>query len=181
LRPSPANGHRGATADAIVARAEVSKGLLWRYFTDLDELMVHTARRTLSAISRDIGAQLDLTAPAPVVIREAIHCAAGLLRTHVAELSALRQIVANLRTADGSQRLTLGEYEALYTAQEAIFRRGQEEGDIRDTFDPRLLAVTYQGAVDAMLDYLRAHPDVDPDRYATTVAEVLLGGICQQR
>jgi hypothetical protein len=133
------------------------------------------------AISRDIGAQLDLTAPVPVVIREAIHCAAGLLRTHVAELSALRQIVANLRTADGSQRLTLSDSEGIYTAREAIFRHGQDEGDIRDTLDPRLLAVTYQGAVDAMLDYLQAHPEVDPERYATTVAEVLLDGVCRKR
>ncbi|MFE3289135.1 hypothetical protein [Rhodococcus sp. NPDC059234] len=41
-----------------------------------------------------------------------------------------------------------------------------------------LLAVTYQGAVDAMLDHLETHPDVEPTRDAATLAGVLLGGIC---
>jgi AcrR family transcriptional regulator len=173
-----AHGYRGATADAIVACAGVSKGLLWHYFADLDELLEHTARQTLRTIATDVGAEIDLTAPVPDVIRAAVHCAAGLLHTHAAERTALQQIITNLRTPDGSQRLTLNDYEDLYTAQEAIFRRGQDEGDIRDTLDPRLLSVTYQGAVDAMLNYLEAHPDVDAGRYATTVADVLLSGIC---
>jgi len=65
----------------------------------------------------------------------------------------------------------------MYGAQEAIFRRGQAEGYFRSTFDPRLLAVTYQGVVDAMLGYLDSHPDIDAEDYAATVAGVLLDGI----
>jgi AcrR family transcriptional regulator len=176
-----AHGYRGATADAIVRQAGVSKGLLWKYFSDLDDLMEHTARQALMMVARAIGATLDLSAPAPELIRAAIHAASGVPRTHPAEHRALHEIAFNLRTSDGSQRLSLDDYEDLYTAQEAIFRRGQEEGDFEGTLDPRLLAVTYQGSVDAMLGYLQAHPDVDPERYADTLADVLLGGICPQR
>ena len=174
-----AHGYRGATADAIVRRAGVSKGLLWRYFADLDDLMQHTARRTAMAVAQAVGATLDLTAPAPEVVRAAIHGAAGLLRTHPTERRALQEIVLNLRTPEGVQQLTLDDYEELYAAQEAIFRRGQEEGDFRAGLNPRILAVTYQGSVDAMLGYLEAHPEVDPDGFAETVADVLLGGICR--
>lgn len=174
-------GYRHATADAIVARAGVSKGLLWRYFGSLDELMEVTARRTVMTIAGDVGAHLDLSAPAPDVIRAAIHGAARIPRTHPAERIAVQEIVANLRTPDGSQRFTVNDYEELYAAQEAIFRRGQEEGDFRETLEPRLLAVTYQGAVDAMLDYLETHPEIDPDRYAGTLADVLLDGVCRRR
>lgn len=174
-------GYRHATADAIVARAGVSKGLLWRYFGSLDELMELTARRTVMTIAREVGAHLDLSAPAPDVIRAAIHGAAGIPRTHPAERIALQEIVANLRTPDGSQRFTVNDYEELYAAQEGIFRRGQKEGDFRETLEPRLLAVTYQGAVDAMLDYLETHPEVDPDRYASTLADVLLDGVYRRR
>jgi hypothetical protein len=66
----------------------------------------------------------------------------GVPRTHPAEYRTLHETAFNLRTSDGSQRLTLDDYEDLYTAQEAIFRRGQEEGDFDGTLDPRLLAVT---------------------------------------
>jgi hypothetical protein len=64
----------------------------------------------------------------------------------------------------------------LYAAQEGIFRRGQQNGQFRHTLDPRLLAVTYQGAVDSMLGYLDAYPETDAE-LANTVAEVLLGGV----
>jgi hypothetical protein len=69
------------------------------------------------------------------------------------------------------------DYEEMYGAEEAIFRRGQTDGYFRSAFDPRLLAVTYQGAVDAMLGYLDSHPEIDEDEYAAAVAAVLLDGI----
>ncbi|GAA3617762.1 TetR/AcrR family transcriptional regulator [Microlunatus ginsengisoli] len=171
-----AQGYRGATADAIVQQAGVSKGLLWHYFADLDDLMVQTARRTVMAIARSIGGRLDLTAPAPVVIRDAIRAATRILTEHRAERRAVQEIIANLRTPDGSQRLSLADYEDMFAAQEAIFRRGQREGDINPSLDPRILAVSYQAAVDGMLDYLEEHPDLDKDRYAADLATILLDG-----
>ena len=169
-------GFGGATADAISRRAGVSKGLLWHHFADLDDLVERTAHRTLTILASAAGASIDLTAPAPEVIRAALHAAVGLRNTHAAERRALREIALNLRTPEGDLRFGQRQLEDLYAAQEAIFRRGQADGDLRDTLDPRLLAVTYQGAVDAMLSYLDAYPDTDADRYAETVAEILLSG-----
>ncbi len=176
-----ARGYTGATADAIARRAGVSKGLLWRYFTDLDDLFEMTARRTLNTLRAAAGAAIDLEAPAPEVIRSAVHAAAALRRTHGAERRAMREIILNLRTPDGGPRLGQQDMDELYSSQEKIFRRGQQQGDIRDTLDPRVLAVTYQGAVDSMLGYLDAYPDTDAERHADTVAEVLLGGITRER
>ncbi len=169
-------GFAGATADAIARRAGVSKGLLWHYFDDRDDLLEQTARRTLRTLLDAVGAVIDLAAPAPEVIRAALHGAADLRRTHGAERRAMNEIVLNLRQPDGSLRLGLSDYDDAYAAQADIFRRGQAEGDIRPDLDPMLLAVTYQGAVDSMLGYLDAHPDADADRHADTVADVLLGG-----
>ena len=174
------HGYRAATADAIARHADVSKGLLWHYFADLDDLMEVAARRTLVALRAAVAADVDLSAPAPRLIRAAIHRAVALRRTHGAELRALRQIVANLRGPDGAPRLGSTDYDETYDRQEEIFRRGQRDGDFRAGLDPRLLAVTYQGAVDTMLAYLDAHPGDDAERHATTVADVLLGGICRE-
>lgn len=176
-----AQGYTGATADAIARRAGVSKGLLWHYFADLDELFEMTARRTLTTLRAAAAAAIDLEAPAPDVIRSAVHAAAALRRTHGAERRAMREIILNLRTADGGPRLGHSDMDDLYASQEAIFRRGQQDGDFRETLDPRLLAVTYQGAVDSMLGYLDAYPDTDAGRHADNVAEILLGGITQPR
>lgn len=174
-------GYVTATADAIARVAGVSKGLLWHYFTDLDDLFDTTARQTLRTLSAAAGARIDLGAPAPEVIRAAIHAAASLRLTHGSERRAMREIILNLRSEDGSLRFSHVDLDELYTAQEAIFRRGQVQGDFRPGVDPRLLAVTYQGAVDGMLEYLDAYPDADSDVHADTLANVLLGGILQDR
>ena len=59
------HGYRAATADAIARHADVSKGLLWHYFADLDYLRVVAARGTLVALRAAVAADVDLSAPAP--------------------------------------------------------------------------------------------------------------------
>jgi hypothetical protein len=86
--------------------------------------------------------------------------------------------VRNLRRGDGTPRLTLDVYEETYRAQESLFRRGQAEGTLRE-FDTRVMAITYQGAIDMMLAYLDTNPDIDPGSYADKLADILLGGIQQ--
>ncbi len=174
-------GYQATTADAIAQRAEVSKGLLWHYFDDLDDLLEKTARRTLDTLRVAAGAAIDLTAPAPEVIRAAVRAAVGLRRTHRAERRAIGEILLNLRAPDGRPRLGQHDLEGLYSAQEAIFRRGQAEGDLDKHLDPRLLAVTYQGAVDSMLGYLDARPDADEEHFAAMLADVLLDGMSPAR
>jgi hypothetical protein len=123
-----------------------------------------------------VVADLDLDAPVPAIIRAAIARAAQLRDSHPRELAALAAIIHNLRNPDGSPRLGLEEYEETYTGQEELFRRGQREGSLRE-LDPRLMAVTYQGAVDTMLTYLQAHPETDAAHYARSLADLLLSGV----
>ncbi len=52
----------------------------------------------------------------------------------------------------------------------------RHEGTLRE-FDTRVMAVTYQGAIDTMLAYLDAHPDADPSAYADTLADLLLNAM----
>jgi AcrR family transcriptional regulator len=169
-------GYQNASLAAVATEAGMSKGLLWHYFADGDELMEATARATLIKLREIVAADLDLSAPVPHVVRAAVHRAAALQQTHRAELRAMREIVDNLRHPDGTHRLGSDEYEETYQQQAALFQRGQDEGSLRP-LDARYLAVIYQGAIDAMLSYLDAHPDTDADRYAATVADVLLDGI----
>ena len=143
----------------------------------MNSWLEQTARQTVMTLARAVGDGLDLTAPAPDVIRSAVHGAADLRRTHGTQRAAMTEILQNLRDEDGSPRFDQSDYDELYTAQEAIFRRGQAEGDFRKKLDPRAMAVAYQGAVDGMLGYLDAHPGADATRHADTVADVLLDGM----
>lgn len=169
-------GYRGASLARIANAAGVSKGLVSHYFSDRDTLMEETAIATVAAVRRSVGSAIDLDAPVPEVLRSAIHLASQLRRTHARELRAIDQIVHNLRNDDGAPRLDPRAYEETYRAQEVLFRRGQEEGSLRE-FDTRVMAVTYQAAVDAMIAYLDTHPEADAAAYADALVDVLLAAI----
>lgn len=172
-------GYRAASLARIAEAAGVSKGLVSHYFTDRDDLLEQTALTTLVEVREGVAAQLDLSRPVPEILRAAVHHAASLPRTHAAQLRVLDQVNHNLTREDGLPRLTHDSYEETYRAQETLFRRGQEEGSLR-SFDTRVMAVTYQGAIDAMLGYLAAHPDVDPSAYADRLVDLLLAVTAQE-
>lgn len=170
-------GYGGLSLTRVAERARVSKGLVWHYFADKDDLLESTAKATMTTIRDRIADSLDLTDPVPDIIRSALRGVASLSVTHRRELTALDHIVHNLRNPDGTPRLTLEVYEETYQAQETLFRRGQAEGSLRD-FDTRVMAITYQGAIDMMLGYIgtgRSH--IDADDYAEKLADILLAGI----
>lgn len=170
------HGYQQASLALIAKAAGVSKGLVWHYFADRDTLMEQVAVVTVTRLRNEVAADIDLTAPVPAVIAAAIHRAAHLGRTHPTELRAVSQIAQNLRDTDGSLRLDLTYYEETYRAQEVLFRRGQAEGSLRD-FDTRVMAVTYQGAIDAMLGYLESHTDTDIGAYADTLSSLLIEAV----
>lgn len=169
-------GYESASLTRIAARADVAKGLVWRYFTGKDDLMASTAKATMETMRRDIVDTLDMDQPVPDIIRAALRQAAAQILTHRDELTALNRIVHNLHRPDGADRPVVDFYEETYLGQEGLFRRGQAEGSLRD-FDARVMAVTYQGSIDVMLSYLEDHPEVDPRGYASELAEILLSGM----
>ena len=170
-------GFAAAGADTICAAAGVSKGLLWHYYDDVDSLLTASARRAFAELESAVAESVSDAGSVADLLRAAIRRAAQLPATHGPQLEAIRQIVVNLRRADGSQTLDEAEYAGLYSAQEALLRRGQDEGSIRSDLDPRLLAVTYQGTVDSMIDHLLRNPDVDAEALAELVGQVLLDGM----
>ena len=169
-------GYRNASLARIAQAAGVSKGLVSHYFSDKETLMEQTAIATVAYLRAEVGSAIDLTAEVPDVLRSAVHYASQLRRTHSRELRAVDQIAHNLRHPDGAPRLDLRAYEETYRAQERLFQRGQQEGSLRD-FDTRVMAVTYQGAVDTMIAYLDAHPETDAHAYADALADILLNAI----
>jgi len=170
-------GYQNTSLGAIASEAGVSKGLLWHYFADGDDLMEQTARVTLVDLRETVARDIDLSAEIPEVIRAAIRRAAALRESHSAELRAVREIVQNLRAPDGTLRFGLNDYEETYALQAALFQRGKDEASLRSSVDTRYLAVTYQGAVDAMLAYHDSYPGTDAETYAAAVADMLLTGI----
>jgi AcrR family transcriptional regulator len=170
------DGYQHASLSRIAQTAGVSKGLISHYFADKDALMEQTALATLSFLRAEVASAIDLRAEVPDILKAAVRYASRLRETHSRELGAVDQIVHSLRRADGTPRFDHHAYEDIYQAQEQLFKRGQQEGTLR-AFDTRIMAVTYQGAIDTMLAYLDAHPDTDATAYADALTDLLLRAI----
>lgn len=160
----------------VAEQAGVSKGLIWHYFADKADLMKQAVVAAVQAIQSEMAADLDVSAPVTDLIRASIRWLATASKTHRDEFNALNQITRNLRAPDGAPAFSLADYEDVYQAYETLFRRGQAEGSFR-SFDTRVMAVTYQGAIDMMLSYIDSHPDTDTDRYADALADILLAAM----
>ncbi|KKF00866.1 Fatty acid metabolism regulator protein [Mycolicibacterium obuense] len=171
------DGLSAATAESIARAAGVSKGLLWRYYDDLEDLLLSAGRRALATLEAAVASDADMDADVTELFRSAIHRAATLPATHPAELQAIRHIAIGLRPHVPETTLRANEYRELHARQAALIARGQADGHLRPGLDPHLLAVTYQGMVDSMLDYLHSDPTLDPRTVADHVADVLLAGI----
>lgn len=170
-----ANGYANATMTLIAKTAGVAKGLIWHYFEDRDDLMQHAVVHLAAQLREALVTDLDLTAPAPEVIRAVFTRTALFTRTHGTDLDTIDQIVHNLRTADGGQRLSMLDYEAIYAEHELLLARGQSEGTIRPG-DLRIMALGYQGMIDSLIGYLQAHPEADPVTHAAQLADLFLAG-----
>lgn len=170
------HGYEGASANRIADQAGVSKGLIWHYFSDKTDLLKQALMSAMASLGEDLSRQTDPTAGVPDRIRLHLRWVAAWARDHPDEYRAMDELARNLRTADGELVFTLGDYERNYQRYEDAYRRAQADGIFRP-FDPRVMAVTYQAAIDSMLSYLSAHPDLDTDRYASELAETMLAAM----
>ncbi|MBO0825364.1 MAG: TetR family transcriptional regulator [Actinobacteria bacterium] len=173
------HGFEAASASLIAGQAGVSKGLIWHYFADKTDLMKQAVGATVRVIRDEVAASVAPSTPVPDAIRAYIRTVASVRKERPEEFRAMDRITSRLQEPDGGPAFSLRDYEELYQGQEGLFRRGQAEGDFR-RFDTRVMAITYQGAVDAMLAYLDSHPETDVDRYASALADILLAAMVRQ-
>jgi AcrR family transcriptional regulator len=172
------HGFEAASTSLIAEQAGVSKGLIWHYFDDKTDLLRQTVIETVRVIRDEVVASVDPSASVPVAIRGYIRAVAHARRNRPEEFRAMDRIVSRLQAPDGSSAFSQDDYEELYRGQEQLFRRGQADGAFRD-FDTRVMAITYQAAIDAMLAHLDAHPETDVDRYASALADILLAAMAR--
>jgi len=169
-------GYAQASVARIAQQVGISKGLISYHFRNKEDLLAQALKETFRSVSAAITQGLDSTQPAPVILRQLLEETAAYGAIHRAQFRALDEISRNLRDPSGRLLLTLADYDEVYQGLEQLFQRGQREGHFR-SFDTRVMAVTYQAAVDAMFAYADAHVDTDLNAYAASLAEIFLRGL----
>lgn len=137
------------TADMVLTTSGVSKGSLYHFFEDLDDLLgtamvreFSSAARKNIAVARQALEQCDSTG-SMMAIFDAI---ARDVRTPAVRRNRMNRIslIAFSRSHEKFQRLLAAEQGWLTEAMAELFGLAQRKGWLRDDFDPRAGAVLFQ-------------------------------------
>ncbi|MEV0618907.1 TetR/AcrR family transcriptional regulator [Nonomuraea sp. NPDC050404] len=164
-------GYAGASLARIAERAGTSKGVILYHFGDKNELVERIVEQIYLDIAQYVVTRTEKESTAAGSLRANIRAVAAYMRGRRAQLLALREIRNNFRTPDGKPRYGVDFNEPIYQAREELFRRGQQEGEFR-SFNPRVMSVAVQSAIDGMFAYWVANPDHDLEAHADELADL---------
>jgi TetR/AcrR family fatty acid metabolism transcriptional regulator len=164
-------GYVNTSLARIAERAGISKGVISYHFAGKTELMEQIVEQVYRGIAQFVLPRMEKETTATGALRANIRSVAEYMQGHRAQLLALGEIFNNFRTADGKRRYGIAFNEPVYEAREALFRRGQQDGELR-SFDPRVMAITVQAAIDEMFAYWATYPDHDLEAHADELADV---------
>jgi AcrR family transcriptional regulator len=154
-------GFRQASFARIAERAGLSSTRLISYhFTNKEELVWALVTTVVQAIGEDVGRRVRAETTSAGQLRAYIRGVVDHTARHRGAMQALlRVVLAGALPADTGVDLTAP------AALEGILRTGQAAGEFRD-FDPAVVALAVQRAVEALPFLLEADPDLDCDAFA---------------
>jgi AcrR family transcriptional regulator len=158
-------GYGQASLAQIAKRAGISKGVITYYFSSKEELIEQIMQDMTAAATSFMLPQIEAAPTATTKLQAYLHSNIAYIATHRVQMAAIIDIAFNVRTQDGHRRYQPGREEPALQALESLLRRGQDEGEFRP-FDPRVMALSIRGAIDAMGNFLVAHPTLDGEPYA---------------
>lgn len=169
-------GFARASLARIARRAGISKGVISYHFAGKEELMEQIVIAVYTDIGENVAGGLHGVESVTEMVRVNTTRVAEYMRGHRSSLRALGEIFLNLRGADGEPHYGMHTNEPLYQPLEDAFRRGQESGELRD-FDTRVMAISYQSALDAMFGYWALNPEWDLTAHAEQVSDLFVRAI----
>ena len=164
-------GYGQASLARVAECAGVSKGVVSYHFAGKDELMEQVVLHVFAMAGDALAERMGAEGTARGMLRAYVLGQAAVMRERPAHVRAFGQVVSTMRTADGELRFGARTSEPVFRGLEEVFRLGQDGGEFRD-FDGRAMAVTVQGALDAMAAYWFTHPEHDLEAHARELAEL---------
>ncbi|MFD3684187.1 TetR/AcrR family transcriptional regulator [Nocardiopsis sp. NPDC058631] len=164
-------GYANTSLARVAERAGINKSVISYHFAGKTELMEQIVERVYLDIAQFVLPRTEKETTASGALRASIRSVAEYMRGHRAQLLALGEIFNNLRTSEGERRYGVAFNEQVYEGREAIFRRGQQAGEFRE-FDPRVMSVTVQSAIDGMFGYWVTYPEHDLEAHADELADL---------
>jgi AcrR family transcriptional regulator len=160
-------GYAQTSFARIADRAGLSSTRLISYhFAGKEELMSSVAEDTIASIGAYMTSRLSRLTDADAQLRAYIEGTVEYIAANRARMLALMDIFLA-----GALDYDAARDQIVVSPLEAILRRGQAGGLFRD-FDPRVMAVVVQRAVDGLPFLLASTPDLDCVHYASELVSL---------
>jgi TetR/AcrR family fatty acid metabolism transcriptional regulator len=109
----------------------------------------------------------------PATLRVYIESNLSFIGEHRNYMAAVLDIARNGAIAtDGGQRADGREIDVATHLLEELLTRLQSEGELREDFDRRVMAVSIRAAIDSVSHRLVRDPNLDIDHYAREIAAI---------
>lgn len=160
-------GLNQASFARIAQRAGLSSTRLISYhFAGKDDLMQAVVDEVFSSAGQCIAPYV-LAEPTPSAkLRGFIRGSARYYAEHRRDVVAVRDVWANFRHPDGTQRFGVEAHEPEFEVVAQILREGQARGEFRE-FDARVMAITLRHALDGLAAFVATDPGLDVDAYTS--------------
>ena len=160
-------GLNQASFARIAERAGLSSTRLISYhFAGKDDLMQVVVDEVFSTAGQYIAPFVLAESTPAAKLRGFIRGSARFYTEYRPHVVAVRDVWANFRRPDGTQRFGLEAHEPEFEVVSQILREGQARGEFRE-FDPRVVAITLRHALDGLAALVTTDPDLDVETYTS--------------
>ncbi|MCD4685549.1 MAG: TetR/AcrR family transcriptional regulator [Anaerolineae bacterium] len=171
------NGYTKTTMDDIVRRSGLSKGTLYWYFKNKEELFVATLVTAFQEFDTMLDVMVVQDTPASERLRT-LFTGVGLFidqNRHIIGL-LIDGFFQSYQTEPAQQAMRVF-YEKYTGAVETIIRQGIEHGEFREDIDPRMTAISLMAGGDGIALYLMLDPAWDVQTAFSTFGGLILRGM----
>lgn len=165
-------GYARASVRTIAARVGVAMNVVLYHFGSKAALMESVVEHVYTVAERELREAMASAGDPRQRLAAYVRGCVGFAWAHRDETTALGEIFANLRRADGSLRYGPAENAPMIDFVAGLLREGQASGRFAD-FDPRAMAFTIRAAIDALPATFATDPGIDGRQYADQLAAII--------
>lgn len=173
-------GWHRTTMAAIAKEAGISRGLISYHFAGRDDLYEAVLESVVRVIFGEGAAAIEpriaSAGTAMDMLRSYIEENLRFIGAHRREMTALTEVIPNLRAKDGTPRFGPAEEEPIIAATAALFDHGMATGEFR-TVDSRALASALRRCIDGAAQQIVADPDFDINACAQQLTDLFQRGV----
>lgn len=169
-------GYSNASITEIARAADISDGLIYKYFANKRDLLEHVLTSFYERVIADLEAKVakgrDFEERLYILISE--H-----LRTFIADTDVCRLYISEVRTASDYRGSAIQQLNRRYTSVLInIVDQGIADGEVQPDVDPRLVRDMLFGAIEhSSWRHINGTRPLDSARIAKSMTDVLLGGL----